>query len=205
MFRMSVSAVSIILVLNLGVFLAWYTTSDADFMINNFLVSWTGLEQGRFWILATSAFSHNIFFHIFMNMFVLNSFGPAVEAAIGFWRFMIFYLVAAAFSSFCHALVSAMIMKQPDLPALGASGAISGMVLLFALMYPQQKILLFGIVPLPALWAAGLFVGLDIWGLIEQAEGGGLPIGHGAHLGGALAGLIYFYFIYRGRKKTIAR
>ena len=201
MFRMSVSAVSIILVLNLGVFLAWYTTSDADFMINNFLVSWTGLEQGRFWTLATAAFSHNLFFHIFMNMFVLNSFGPVVEEAIGFLRFILFYLAAAVFSSFCHALVSATIMKQPDLPALGASGAVSGVLLLFALMYPQQKILMFGIVPLPALWAAGMFVGLDLWGLVAQAEGGGLPIGHGAHLGGALAGLIFYFAIYRGRKK----
>ena len=43
-----------------------------------------------------------------------------------------------------------------------------------------------------------LFVGLDVWGVIAQAGGGGLPIGHGAHLGGALAGLIY-YFVLRAQ------
>lgn len=210
MFRSSISAVSVILVLNIAVFLAWNLSPgsggiDPDFMINNFLVSWSGLEQGRFWILLTSAFSHNLFFHIFMNMFVLSSFGAAVEATIGTRRFVGFYLAAAAFSSFCHAAVSATLMHDPDLPALGASGAVSGVVLLFALLYPQQKILLFGIIPVPALWAVVIFVGLDLWGLIAQAGGGGLPIGHGAHLGGALAGLIFYFFIYPERRRTTAR
>lgn len=208
MFKNMFSAVSIILILNIAVFLAWNfsigsSAVSSDFMINNFLVSWNGLEQGRFWILATSAFSHNLFFHIFMNMFVLSSFGPIVEVTIGFSRFVWFYLAAAVFSSFCHAAVSTVILHDPDLPALGASGAVSGVVLLFALLYPQQKILLFGIIPVPALWAVVIFVGLDLWGLFAQAGGGGLPIGHGAHLGGALAGLIFYFFIYRERKGTI--
>ena len=209
MFRSSISAVSIILVLNIAVFLAWNLSVgtgglDPEFMINNFLVSWSGLEKGRFWILLTSAFSHNLFFHIFMNMFVLSSFGAAVEVTIGTRRFVWFYLIAAVVSSFCHAAVSATILHNPDLPALGASGAISAVVLLFALFYPQQKILLFGIIPVPALWAVVIFVGLDLWGLIAQAEGGGLPIGHGAHLGGTLVGLFFYFFIYREKRRTTA-
>ncbi len=208
MFRTSFSAVAIILILNIGVFLAWNLSLgeggpvSTDFMVNNFLVSWSGLEKGSIWILLTSAFSHNLFFHVFMNMFVLSSFGAAVEATIGLSRFVWFYLAAAVFSSFCHAAVSAVIMHDPDLPALGASGAVSGVVLLFALLYPQQKILLFGFIPVPALWAVVIFVGLDLWGLFAQAGGGGLPIGHGAHLGGAFAGLVYYFFIYRERRKT---
>lgn len=209
MFRTSISAVSIILVLNIGVFLAWNLSVgsgglDPDFMINNFLVSWSGLEKGRFWILLTSTFSHNMFFHIFMNLFVLSSFGATVEVTIGTLRFVWFYLAAAVFSSFCHAAVSALLMHNPELPALGASGAVAGVVLLFALLYPQQKILLFGIIPVPALMAVVIFVGLDIWGLVAQAGGGGLPIGHGAHLGGTLAGLIFYFLIYRERRRTTA-
>ena len=104
--------------------------------------------------------------------------------------------MAGIFSSFVHALVSWYLLQRPELPALGASGAISGLIIFFSLLFPKQIILLFGIIPMPALFASILFIGLDLWGLIMQAEGGGLPIGHGAHLGGALCGVVY-YFIYK--------
>jgi membrane associated rhomboid family serine protease len=126
---------------------------------------------------------------------VLNSFGPIVERTLGSKRFLGFYLVAGIVGSLGHAAVSRFILEDPDLPALGASGAISGLILLFSLLYPKEKILLFGIIPMPAMIGAVLFVGLDIWGVVAQAEGGGLPIGHGAHLGGAIAGLIYFLIL----------
>lgn len=201
MFGTSSLAVAVILILNIGVFLMWNMTggalSEPVFMVNNFLVTWSGLLAGRIWILLTSAFSHNMFFHLFMNMFVLTSFGAVVENSIGTKQFVLFYLLAAVISSFSHAAVSALLLRQPELPALGASGAISGVVLLFALLYPQQKILLFGIIPVPALWAVLIFVGLDLWGLLAQTEGGGLPIGHGAHLGGALFGFLYYFLVIR--------
>jgi membrane associated rhomboid family serine protease len=166
-------------------------------MMAHFLVSWDSLIEGRYWTLITSAFSHNEFWHLILNMFVLSSFGPVIQIVIGTKRFLAFYFVAAIISSFGHALVSAFILGQPDLPALGASGAISGIVLLFAFIFPRERILIFGIIPLPAIWGALLFVGLDIWGVFAQAEGGGLPIGHGAHLGGAVTGILYYYFWIR--------
>jgi membrane associated rhomboid family serine protease len=86
-------------------------------------------------------------------------------------------------------------MDKPEMPALGASGAISGTVVLFALMFPQAKIFILGILPLPAIWGAVLLVGLDLWGLVSQTAGGDLPIGYGAHLGGAFTGLIYYFFV----------
>ncbi|PIS11290.1 MAG: hypothetical protein COT73_04770 [Bdellovibrio sp. CG10_big_fil_rev_8_21_14_0_10_47_8] len=192
-----------IIALNIGVFILWHAAtreSSLIFMADNFLVSWTGLTEGRIWTLLTSEFSHNLLIHIFINMFVLNSFGPIVESVLGKKTFLLFYLLAAVVSSLCHSLVSAWILGEPDLPALGASGAISGLVLLFSMLFPKQKILIFGLIPIPALWGALLFIGLDIWGLIAQAEGGGLPIGHGAHLGGALTGIL-FYFLYLRRKR----
>jgi rhomboid-like protein len=199
-------AVFVLLLLNGLIFLSWnFSTSitpELSFMTDNFLVNWTGLAQKRYWILITSVFSHISFWHFFMNMFVLNSFGPIVEKTLGTFRFIKFYLIAGVISSFCHAAVSAFLLRQPDLQALGASGAISGMIFLFSFLYPKQKILLFGLIPLPALWGALLFAGLDVWGLFAQAEGGGLPIGHGAHLGGAMTGLIYYYlFLHRTRER----
>lgn len=174
-----------------------------EFMINHFLISWESLTEGRPWTLLTSVFSHNMFLHFFMNMFVLNSFGPVLERILGSWRFVKLYIFAGIFSSFCHAFVSAWQLHQPDLPALGASGAISAVILLFSFLFPRQTILIFGLIPIPAFWGALLFVGLDVWGLIEQAEGGGLPIGHGAHLGGALAGVIYYFLFMRYRRNDI--
>ncbi len=191
-------AVPIIIFLNILVFIAWRFGSqhELQFMVDHFLVSWTGLSEERWWTLLTSVFSHTMFLHLLINMFVLNSFGPIVEAIVGTRRFLIFYISAGMFSSLCHALVSAFFLQSPELPALGASGAISGLILFFSLMFPREKILLLGFIPLPAFFGALVFIGLDIVGLIAQAEGGGLPIGHGAHLGGALAGTI-FYFLHR--------
>lgn len=197
----------VLIVINVIVFVAWQMSAQHAeqfyFMANNFLISWTALTEGRYWTLITSVFSHNSFMHLFFNMLVLLSFGPFVESILGRATFLKFYLIAGVISSFCHAIVSAWLLNQPDLPALGASGAISGMIFLFALMFPKQKILLFAVVPVPALWGALLFVGLDIWGLVAQAEGGGLPIGHGAHLGGALTGLLYYYFFLRNKRVQI--
>jgi membrane associated rhomboid family serine protease len=198
----SLSVVPFLIAVNVVVFMAWVLLRDGEaespFMAQNFLVSWTGLAEGRFWILITSVFSHNVFWHLFLNMLVLSSFGPIIEKVLGLPRFLMFYFCAGVISSLCHALVSAWIIGQPDLSALGASGAISGVVLLFSLIFPKLKILIFGLIPVPAIWGAVLFICLDFWGLAAQAEGGGLPIGHGAHLGGALTGILYFLYIRKG-------
>lgn len=188
-----------LIAINVVVYLMWNYGRDfgvsLGFMVDNFLVSYDGLANGHFWTLLTSAFSHNMFLHIALNMFVLNSFGPIICYTLGPRRFLGFYLCAGILGSLSHALVSKFILGEGDIPALGASGAIAGLILLFSLLYPRQKILMFAIIPVPAILGALLFVGLDIWGLVAQAEGGGLPIGHGAHLGGSLAGLIYFFIL----------
>lgn len=193
-----------ITLLNLFVFLAWNFSdvSEVSFMAKNFLVSWTSLSQWRWWTLLTSVFSHFNFLHFFINMYVLNNFGPLLESLLGHRAFLKFYLTAGVFSSLCHVMVSAWVIGRPDQQALGASGAISGLVVLFSFLFPKQKLLLFGLIPVPALFGALVFIGLDLWGLIEQAEGGGLPIGHGAHLGGAIAGILYFFILRRALKKN---
>ncbi|MCB9091352.1 MAG: rhomboid family intramembrane serine protease [Halobacteriovoraceae bacterium] len=157
------------------------------------MVSWYALEDGRFWTLLTSVFSHNQLFHLLINMLVLYSFAPFMIDVLGNRRFLFFYLTAGISGSFFHCLTSMALLHHPELPALGASGAIAGVILLFSLLFPKQRLLFFGIIPIRALWGALLFVGIDLWGLIAQSSGGGLPIGHGAHLGGALVGLLYFF------------
>ena len=187
--------------LNVMVFLAWTVGGDESFMESNFLVSWAHLIDGRVWVLITSVFSHSMFLHLIINMMVLSNFGEILLRLLGPRFFLAFYFVAGILSSLTHALVSAFLLGQPDLPALGASGAISGLVMLFCLIFRREKIYLLGFIPMPALVGAAVFVGLDLWGLVAQAGGGGLPIGHGAHLGGAFTGAVTYLFIVRPRMR----
>lgn len=193
--------VSILVTLNALVFINWQFSYiyDVSFMASHFLVSWTGILEGRVWTLLTSIFSHNMFLHFMINMFVLMNFGPVLEQILGAKRFLSFYLVAGIMSSLSHALVSAFIIGDADIPALGASGAISGLILVFSFLFPRQKLLILGLIPVPAIFGAFLFIGLDIWGLLEQTQGSGLPIGHGAHLGGAVTGILYYFLMLRPR------
>jgi membrane associated rhomboid family serine protease len=192
-----------IIVLNVVVFFAWQAASMApalgEFMITNFLVSTTHLAHGLVWTVVTAAFSHNELWHLAINLFVLWSFGTVLERLWGWRTFTAFYLTAAVAASLSHCLGSSLLMHNPDIPALGASGAVSGLLLAYALIFPRHRILLFGIIPVPALAGVLAFVGIDLWGLIAQSRGGGLAIGHGAHLGGALAGAVMYLLFLRGR------
>ncbi len=194
--------VPLIIVLNILVAVLWHSHFvSASFMEDHFLASWSALQEGRYWVLLGSAFSHTAFWHIFLNMFVLQSFGSILEIVLGGRRFVIFYLIAGILGSLGHCLASNYLLHSPDLPALGASGAIAGVILVFSLLFPKEKILILGLIPIPAIWGALAFIGMDLWGLLAQWEGGGLPIGHGAHLGGAATGIVYYFFFLRNFRK----
>jgi membrane associated rhomboid family serine protease len=196
--RSPVTVVNVLLAANVVVFLAWLSgVVPLPVMADHFLVSWQHLTEGRLWVLVTAVFSHNMLFHLLVNMIVLTSFGPPLEKAMGSGTFLTFYLVAGVVGSLAHAGTSAFLMDNPALPALGASSALAGVLLLFSLSFPRATILMFFIIPLPALVAALAFVAIDIVGLFFQIGGEGLPIGHGAHLGGAFIGIVYF--LARGR------
>jgi membrane associated rhomboid family serine protease len=196
-------ALPVIVGLNVVVFLAWqfavHGTELWAVLARNFLVSSHRLEQGMWWTLLTAAFSHMELWHLALNMIVLWSFGNVLERLLGVRVFVAFYLVAAVFSSASHCLVSSLVLGNDQIAALGASGAVSAVLLAFALLFPKHKILLFAVIPVPALAGALFFVALDLWGLIAQGQGAGLPIGHGAHLGGALCGALFYVTYLKGR------
>jgi membrane associated rhomboid family serine protease len=193
----------LIVTLNVVVFLMWLVAVHGSdlwaFLATNFLVSTHRLAQGMWWTLITAAFSHQQLWHLALNMLVLWSFGSVLERLVGWRTFVVFYLVAAVFSSASHCFVSSVLIGNDRLAALGASGAVSAVLIAFALLFPRHKILLFGIVPIPALVGAVLFVALDLWGLTAQTRGAALPIGHGAHLGGALCGALFWAAYLRDR------
>jgi membrane associated rhomboid family serine protease len=185
--------------INLAVYLAWnFWPAGRLFMATHFLLSGLHLREGIYWTLLTSVFSQNMFLHLAFNMVALLSFGPPIERLMGHLHFAAFYVVCGVTASIGHVLSSKYFLGAEDQMALGASGAVAGLLLVFSLLFPRSKILVFGIIPVPALYGALAFVAIDVWGLVAQSRGHGLPIGHGAHLGGALAGAIY-YFIW-GRR-----
>jgi membrane associated rhomboid family serine protease len=194
--------INVIIIINIAVFVMWQGV-NTDFMASNFLVSWDALADGRWWTLITSVFSHNAFYHILINMLVLKNFGDLIIRFMGRQKFIIFYLVAGVVASLGHSAVSAFIVGDPSIQALGASGAIAGCVMIFCLMFPNEKIYILGLLPVPAMFGALVFVGLDLWGLMAQAKGGGLPIGHGAHLGGAFTGVVWYLLFVRQRYRRV--
>ncbi len=199
--RESDRVVRTLMIVNVGVFLLWwFPVLGPSFMGDNFLVSWSLLAEGRVWVLLTSVFSHNLLLHLLVNMVVLTSFGTAMEAIMGSRRFLRFFLAAGLVASIAHAATSRFLLDQPELRALGASGALAGVLMLFSFSFPKAKVLLFFFIPLPAIVAALAFVAIDVWGLVAQIGGGTLPIGHGAHLGGGLFGLVYYLVAGRDLK-----
>lgn len=196
--RRGATVVNALLTANIVVFFLWmWAGIPTAFMAEHFLVSWRHLEAGHVWVLVTALFSHTLLLHLGVNMIVLLSFGPPLEAIMGSGPFLVFYLLAGVAGSLAHAATSALLIGNPEMAALGASSALAGVLLLFSLAFPRARVLLFFIIPLPAIVAALAFVAIDVWGLVAQVGGDGLPIGHGAHLGGAVAGAIYF--VTRGR------
>jgi membrane associated rhomboid family serine protease len=193
------------LAINVVVFLAWTWLGQHPFMVANFLVSYDAIAEGRWWTLISSEFSHILFLHFFLNMYVLTTFGVIVESVIGSVRFFVFYLAAGVIASLSHAAVSAYVIGNPSGAALGASGALSGVIIVFSLLLPQARLLFLGLIPMPAIVGAAVFVGLDLVGLFFQAQGGGLPIGHGAHLGGAAVGALYYVLAVRPLRVEHAR
>lgn len=196
--KASAPVVRVLLFVNVGIYLLWMIPAvPTDLLVDNLLVSWSLIAEGRVWVLLTSVFSHNLVFHFLVNMIVLLSFGPPTERLMGSRAFLRFFLLAGVLASVAHATTSAFLLDQPGLRALGASGALAGVLMLFSLSFPKAKVLLFFVIPLPAIVAALAFVAIDVWGLVAQMGGGTLPIGHGAHLGGGLVGVLY-YFTHKG-------
>ena len=150
--------------------------------------------------LLTSMFMHGGWLHLLGNMLFLWIFGDNVEHRVGHIPYVLFYLGAGVIASF------AQIAIQPDsvIPTLGASGAISGVLGAYLIMFPRNRvtvvILRFIPVQVPAIIAIGLWAvfqfinGLGSIAVTEQTTGG---VAYMAHIGGFVAGVV-FGFIGRG-------
>ena len=158
------------------------------------LVRVLGLDPGDYWPFLTNAFMHGGWFHLIVNMWTLWLFGRALDQRLGAARFLAFYLACGLIASLAHFAVNI----DSRIPALGASGAIAGVLGGYTLLHPRAKIvvvtpiLFFPITyHLPAaIFTAIWFIYQIVPGLAERvtAEDTG-GIAWWAHIGGFLAGL----------------
>jgi membrane associated rhomboid family serine protease len=141
-------------------------------------------------ILLTSMFMHGSFNHLFFNMYALLLFGPLIEAKIGSKRFLYFYLITGLLAAIGYGLI------YPAQSALGASGAIMGVIGMTIMLLPHLKILLFFIIPMSMRTAGIIFAAIDIFGLFNPGGVANL-----AHLIGLAAGLALGKYLL-GKKKS---
>jgi membrane associated rhomboid family serine protease len=131
------------------------------------------------WTLITHQFVHASFYHIFFNMWALYMFGSPVESRLGSKHFIGLYLVSGVMG----ALLSVLLVRVAPFGVLvGASGAVLGVVLVFARYWPDARLLLLFVIPVSAVAVASL-----VLGVLRIPEW----MGHFAHLGGLMGAFLY--------------
>lgn len=158
--------------------------SNPAFMNKNLFHVGPITGQREYHRLLTSGFLHGGLLHLFVNMYVLWMFGAMIEYAFGPGKYLIIYFAALLGGNLWSLMEN---RRKPDYRALGASGATSGIVMSFTLLAPFEKLYLFPLpVPIPAVILAVIFIVASA--ILAQREN--KVIGHEAHLGGALAGIL---------------
>jgi len=156
--------------------------------------------------LFTSQFLHGGWAHIIGNMLFLWVFGDNIEDALGHVTYLAFYLASGVAAAFAQAFV----MGPSNIPAIGASGAIAGVLGAYLLLYPLARIrilvplfILFWTIQLPALLVIGWwFVQQFFYGVGSLSEAGMGGVAFWAHVGGFVAGLIFILpFRERARQR----
>ncbi len=155
--------------------------------ISQWLAFIPALTLVRPWTIVTYMFVHGGFFHLFFNMLVLFFFGPPLESMWGGREFLRFYLVSGlggAFFSYLFAFNAGVI---------GASAAIYGVMLAFAMNWPNMPIYIWGILPVKAKWLVIFAFAISFLSIAGQTMGGAPRdhIAHFAHLGGFAAAFVY--------------
>ena len=153
--------------------------------------------------LITSMFMHGGIAHIFGNMLFLMIFGDNIENRLGHFRYLIFYLVCGIIASLAHVFVSVSMGSSTLIPSLGASGAISGVLGGYLLLFPKRRvrvIMFYQMMEVPAIVAIGIWFAFQLIsgiGVLGDSQGGGVAFG--AHIGGFIAGLLLIKFFAIGR------
>lgn len=166
----------------------------------------SSILQGKYlWTFLTSMFMHGGFFHLFVNMFSLLFVGNLVQKILGVRRYVYFYLISGLFAGALFVFSGLILPADLQTYAVGASGALFGLIGLLMLITPNLPVyIMFIPIPIKLKFAAPIMLIL-LW-LISIL--GDVPIGNIAHLGGLLIGLSYGFYLrrkYKNKTRLISK
>ena len=192
----SLSLNTLFIIINVAAFvLLKIYFGDSLFAQNGFVENYIALsldnaESLRLWTFLTSMFMHANWLHLFVNMLSLFFIGSLVEKIIGRRRYFWFYILSGFFAGLFYILIE--ILFNSSFPAVGASGALFGLIGLLMLLTPNLPVsIMFIPIPIKMKYAApGMLILLWIISIT-----GNVSIGNTAHLGGLIAGILYGIFL----------
>lgn len=173
-------AVQWLLALNIGVYFLQLTLLSPDAVFSTL-----ALDPARFprawWTVVTYMFVHAWLAHLAFNMFTLWMFGPRLEHAWGTRAFVQFYLWCGLGGAIAHLLFA------QNSAVIGASGAISGVLVAYALHWPDDEVYLFGVIPMKSRWLIAAMIVMNIIFALSPSSG----IDWTAHVGGMAFGWLF--------------
>jgi membrane associated rhomboid family serine protease len=155
----------------------------------------SGLSPTDYWPFLTATFMHGGWLHIILNMWTLFIFGRTLEGRMGPAPFLLFYLTSGVASTAAHAFFNA----ESDVPVIGASGAVAGVIGAYAVSFPTARItMLVPIIIIPLIFQIPAVLFAGIWFAIQLLQGAmesmtssmGGGIAWWAHIGGFIAGIL---------------
>jgi membrane associated rhomboid family serine protease len=144
--------------------------------------------------LITSMFMHGGIAHILGNMLYLFIFGDNVEDRLGRGRYLVFYLFCGVLAGLAHVYASTLAGQGADTPTLGASGAISGVLGAYIVLFPRKRvrvIMLRILMSVPAIVVIGVWFVFQLVSGLGYLGGSGGGVAYGAHVGGFVAGALF--------------
>jgi len=173
-------AVQWLLALNIGIYFLQLTLFGSDAVY-----SALALDPARFpaawWTLVTYMFVHAWLAHLAFNMFTLWMFGPRLEQEWGTRSFVQFYIWCGIGGAIAHLVFAR------HSSVIGASGAISGVLVAYALRWPDEEVYLFGVIPMKSRWLVAALLGMNIIFALSPSS----RIDWTAHVGGMAFGWIF--------------
>lgn len=152
--------------------------------------------------IFSAMFMHGSLMHLLGNMLYLWIFGDNLEDAMGHGRYLVFYLLTGALAGLAHVFVTAIFGGNPLVPSLGASGAISGVLGGYIVLFPHRRvrvIWLYQVLQVPAVVALGVWFVFQLFSGVGSAGASGGGVAYGAHIGGFIAGVVLVRLFGRAR------
>ncbi len=201
-FISNLSLNSLFIILNLLFFIIFTVLIYLNVISIDFIaIKPSNILEGKYlWTFITSMFMHAGFFHLFVNLFSMFFAGSLIEKIIGRKRYLWFYLFSGLFANLFFVLFSLIIKSDFNTYAVGASGALFGLIGAMIFLTPNLPVyIMFIPIPIKIKYAApGMLFILWIISIV-----GNIPIGNTAHLGGLIAGLVYGFYLKRKYKQKV--